>query len=531
MAMASSDISIFRRLHTWVGLIAGMVLFVAFYAGVITLFQGEVTQWQKPDLRVQTTVTPNEYQTWLDRFINQHPQAKNEFWMLLPSDKEPQLRFMWMEGEGKGRGEGKGKGKHGGRKMATQADLEAGVVEKQNSSKLARLINEIHFSLAIPGVAGRTFLGFISLLYGLALVTGIVIHLPKLKKEFWSLRKQQGERRHWLDLHNLIGVISLPFHLIFAWTGAIWGLSALLYGLFNSAIFDQQLYSATGQTFMPMSNIQRTGIAQAPLPAHVLLQKMPNASELTPRTLHFKNYGDSAAQVEIVAQQAKQMSQSKLAVLNATTGEVLRDETGDSESLNHGMMMGLYSLHFGDFGGIAMRLIYAVLGIGGCFLFYSGNQLWINAQLKHRQIKIQRQGIAMAKLTNGFCIGCCAAISMSFLFVAVGNANPALMKLETSLFFVVWGLGLFYSFLRPMAAGRVELLYVCAGITLLIPLIDIWSNMVLLTLGLGALKTAFFWVDLVALLYAIAFLCLARKAQRANTKVEAAPNLAKPATR
>ena len=35
MAMPSSDISVFRRLHTWVGLIAGMVLFVAFYAGVI----------------------------------------------------------------------------------------------------------------------------------------------------------------------------------------------------------------------------------------------------------------------------------------------------------------------------------------------------------------------------------------------------------------------------------------------------------------------------------------------------------------
>ena len=60
MAMPSSDISVFRRLHTWVGLIAGMVLFVAFYAGVITLFRGAVTQWQQAELRVQTTVSPAE---------------------------------------------------------------------------------------------------------------------------------------------------------------------------------------------------------------------------------------------------------------------------------------------------------------------------------------------------------------------------------------------------------------------------------------------------------------------------------------
>jgi uncharacterized iron-regulated membrane protein len=506
MAMPSSEIAIFRRLHTWVGLIAGMVLFVAFYAGVITLFQREVTQWQKPDLRLQATVTPDEYQTWLDRFIALHPQAKNEFWMLLPSDKEPQLRFMWME-------TGNGKGKHGGRKMATQADLDVGEVEKQNGSKLARLINEIHFSLAMPGMTGRTFLGVISLLYGLALVTGIVIHLPKLTKDFWLLRQQQGARRHWLDLHNLIGVISLPFHLIFAWTGAIWGLSALLYGLFNSAIFDQQLYGATGQTFMPMSSIQRTGITQASLPAHVLLQKMPNSSELTLRSLHFKNYGDSAAQVEIVAQQEKQMSQSKWAVLNATTGEVLRDETGDSESLNHGMMMGLYSLHFGDFGGIAMRLIYAVLGIGGCFLFYSGNQLWINSQLKNRQIKIQRQGIAMAKLTNGFCIGCIAAISMSFLVTIAIEKQLVMASLQTTLFFAVWGLAVIYSFIRPIVTGRSELLYVCAVLTLLIPLLDLLLNGAQMLAKFGSLRTEFLWIDFTALLYALAFWRLARKAQ------------------
>ena len=78
MAMPSADISIFRRLHTWVGLIAGMVLFVAFYAGVLTLFRGEVTQWQQPELRVQTTATPAEYQLWLDRFIALHPQASDE---------------------------------------------------------------------------------------------------------------------------------------------------------------------------------------------------------------------------------------------------------------------------------------------------------------------------------------------------------------------------------------------------------------------------------------------------------------------
>lgn len=506
MAMPSSDISVFRRLHTWVGLIAGMVLFVAFYAGVITLFRGEVTQWQQPELRVQATASPAEYQSWLDRFLALHPQARDEFWMILPSEQAPQLRFMWMEA-----------GKRG-RQMVTQSELQSRADEKsdekQEVSELAHLINEVHFSLAIPGMTGRTFLGVISLLYGLALVTGIVIHLPRLSKDFWLLRNKQGERRHWLDLHNLIGVISLPFHLIFAWTGAIWGLSALLYGLFQSFVFDEQLYTATGQTFMPMSSVQRTGVVQAPLPADLLLRKLPNTAEFTPKWLHYKNYGDSSAQVEIVAQQEKQLSQSKLVVLNATSGQLLQDQTGDNESLNHGMMMGLYSLHFGDFGGIAIRLLYAVLGIGGCFLFYSGNQLWINAQLKNRQVKIQRQGIAMAKLTNGFCIGCCIAISALFVFSAVMAEHPNIATLQTKVFFIVWGITMLYSFIRPLAQGRSELLYGCVGITFLIPLVDLWVNHTQLFAGFITLKTAFLWVDLAALLYALAFWRLAQRATR-----------------
>nr|WP_321239117.1 PepSY-associated TM helix domain-containing protein [uncultured Tolumonas sp.] len=502
MAMPSSDISVFRRLHTWVGLIAGMVLFVAFYAGVITLFRGEVTQWQQPELRAQATASPAEYQAWLDRFIALHPQASDEFWMILPGEHEAQLRFMWME---TGKPE---------RQMVTQAGLQSAEEEKIETGDLAHLINQVHFSLAIPGMTGRTFLGVVSLLYALALVTGIVIHLPRLTKDFWLLRKQQGERRHWLDLHNLIGVISLPFHLIFAWTGAIWGLSALLYGLFNSAIFDQQLYSATGQTFMPMSSAQRTGVVQVPIPADLLLRKLPEAAEFTPKWLHYKNYGDSSTQVEIVAQQEKQLSQNKLVVLNAITGQLLQDQTGDNESLNHGMMMGLYSLHFGDFGGIAIRLLYAMLGIGGCFLFYSGNQLWINAQLKNRQLKIQRQGITMAKLTNGFCIGCCIAISSLFVFSTVMAEHPNIATLQTKAFFIVWGITMLYSFIRPIAQGRSELLYGCAGITFLIPLVDLWVNHSQLFAGFVTLKTAFLWVDLAALLYALVFWRLAQRATR-----------------
>ena len=48
-----------------------------------------------------------------------------------------------------------------------------------------------------------------------------------------------------------------------------------------------------------------------------------------------------------------------------------------------------------------------------------------------------------------------------------------------------------YSFIRPIAQGRSELLYGCAGVTFLIPLVDLWVNYSQLFAGFITLKQHF----------------------------------------
>ena len=71
-----------------------------------------------------------------------------------------------------------------------------------------------------------------------------------------------------------------------------------------------------------------------------------------------------------------------------------------------------------------------------------------------------------------------------------------------------------FSVVRPMTQGRSELLYICAGLTALIPLVDLWMNHEQLLAGFIALKTGFLWIDLAAILYAWIFWRLARRATR-----------------
>src|SRR3546814_147295 len=64
------------------------------------------------------------------------------------------------------------------------------------------------------------FRSLVSLLYGLALLSGVVIHLPKLLQNLFALRPGRNLKQFWQDAHNVIGVLSLPMHVMFAITGA-----------------------------------------------------------------------------------------------------------------------------------------------------------------------------------------------------------------------------------------------------------------------------------------------------------------------
>src|SRR3546814_15498106 len=64
-------------------------------------------------------------------------------------------------------------------------------------------------------------MGLVSLLYGLALLSGVVIHLPRLLQNLFALRPGRNLKQFWQDAHNVVGVLSLPMHVMFAITGAL----------------------------------------------------------------------------------------------------------------------------------------------------------------------------------------------------------------------------------------------------------------------------------------------------------------------
>src|SRR5699024_2851881 len=127
--------------------------------------------------------------------------------------------------------------------FATTDDGAGSAVEP--GAALPELVNELHYALGAPPF-GTWLMGLVSLLYGVALVSGVVIHLPTLVRHLFALRSGHNLKRFWQDAHNVVGVLSLPFHMMFAVTGAVLCLLLVAMLALNPLLYRGQLMAASG---------------------------------------------------------------------------------------------------------------------------------------------------------------------------------------------------------------------------------------------------------------------------------------------
>ena len=72
------------------------------------------------------------------------------------------------------------------------------------------------------GLPGMLFLGAMGFLFVLAVISGVVLYAPFMRKlEFGTVRRKQSTRLKWLDYHNLLGIVTVAWALVVGLTGVI----------------------------------------------------------------------------------------------------------------------------------------------------------------------------------------------------------------------------------------------------------------------------------------------------------------------
>src|SRR6201991_2713211 len=89
LTMKASTIRTFTTVHTWTGLLAGFALFVAFYAGALTMFHDEIDTWALPRAEATHDDTLRRAALMLDGIVAAHPAAREQIGLTFPASRAP----------------------------------------------------------------------------------------------------------------------------------------------------------------------------------------------------------------------------------------------------------------------------------------------------------------------------------------------------------------------------------------------------------------------------------------------------------
>lgn len=483
----------YRLMHTWVGLICGSLLFIAFYAGALTVFTHELGHWLH-EVRNVTTERPeaasgvpsglNALQQQIDLLLKTEPEASHGFSVELPGHTRPDGQILWYQ-------------QSSGMQQLVSQTSDGSLKLSPARQDLVSFIYDLHFTAGLPRTAGTYLFGIVCVLYGLALVSGVLIYLPVLARDILAMRWQQGSKTRWLDLHNLLGLTSLPFHLMFAWSGAILTIGFVLLAPFQFMVFDGKLLDKLEPDFEILPHVEPAGEVRPLVPLDQLYAK---AQQVLPalqiESAYYHDAGDINGNVTFYGnyQQAnatKTLTQTAAVVLSSADGRTLAQLTPEQFRPGTTFLRGLQTLHYGNFAGDTGKWLYFILGIAGSVLFYSGNWLWLRRQLAEG---VNWQLRLMNALTNGVCLGTVFGVSLLFSLAPLlpAHFNHPLFCI-CLMIAALWALG------RPARQSRTELLLICALSTLMIPLLQ-WIGVVAASTSITG-----FALSLIALVFSVLF--------------------------
>ncbi|MET0676741.1 MAG: PepSY-associated TM helix domain-containing protein [Bradyrhizobium sp.] len=225
------------------------------------------------------------------------------------------------------------------------------------------------------GLPGELFLGGMGLLFLIAIVSGIVLYWPFTRRlDFGTLRRQSSRRVRWLDWHNLLGITTLVWAVVVGATGAINTLAVPMLAQWRATELAAMVAPYAGAPaptrLASLDRVVTEAVKAAPgmEVAFIAFPGTPFSS-----SHHFAAFmrGDQPLTSRLL----------KPVLLDGASGEV-----SDARELPLYLKALFVSqpLHFGDYAGMPLKIIWAVLDVVTIIVIGSGLYLWIARKLRRR---------------------------------------------------------------------------------------------------------------------------------------------------
>ncbi|WP_213947425.1 PepSY-associated TM helix domain-containing protein [Luteibacter sp. dw_328] len=359
--MKARHLQRWSMIHRWSSLVCTLFLLLLCLTGLPLVFEQEISHWLDPPASAPSTLANLDgiVATSRSRYPGEAVIAaffdddRNELVVRMtptldsPSDRIHRLRF----------------------DAASGSLLGDDPNDVPKVSRTLLLIRHLHTDLVMR-LPGELFLAVMAVAFLTSVVSGVVLYAPFARNlAFGTVRRDRSPRVRWLDRHNLWGIVLAAWMVLVGATGLMNELSVPLFSLWQrndvvAMLKHQRPPEGRGEVaWIPPQ--QAYDVVRHALPGMQLLSiAFPDAAAGTPNQYVLWMHGDTTWTSRLFEPVLVDVRDGRL------IGAVPMPWYLRALELSR-------PLHFGDYGGMPLKLLWAALDIGTIAVLVSGLYLWV----------------------------------------------------------------------------------------------------------------------------------------------------------
>lgn len=334
------------QIHSWLGLISGLFILIMGVTGSILVFHKEIDyQIEKEYLFVNINdeinidkaiiTVQNKYKNWDTRITSFN--AKNEAIVFdLRKDNNTKRKKLFIH--------------------PTNGKI---IKDIDANTHFTRWLLKLHYSLHLETV-GKIIILIIGFLFFLSLITGLILYRKSIVKvlSFKVKLKRKNRRSFFSSIHRIVGVWSLLLNFLLVITGILMSYSVTVNAFKKPKEISHSIINISiNQTLKNIKENHPTFY-----PEYI---KLPTQENL-PITI-YGNFNDDFF--------LWSKYYNRIKIDNKKGGEITIIKNRDSSISNKFNSM-IHNLHFGNYGGILVKILYSFIGISAPALSITGFCIW-----------------------------------------------------------------------------------------------------------------------------------------------------------
>ncbi len=388
--------------HAAIGLLAGALLYLVCLSGTVLVLYEEWQRFEQPNAPEMTAIDPDAVQRGIAAVLETEAgkPTTTHLYVHMPVEELPRATIT----------------------TDTQAfHLNAdGSIAAPEENLWSEFLYGLHYTLNIPfaqGLVGITIVGILGMLIVALAISGVIAH-PRIFRDAFRLRARDGGGVGLADWHNRLSVWTLPFTLAIAVTGAVIGLATVAAYAVAAVYYEGDVEAVYAPIF---GEEAAPDPAPAPLPNVAAALRSMEANHPGVRVTYAIVHDPATAgqHVQIVGEHPRRLIFGEYYAFDAAgtfhgTAGLADGALGQQAAASN------YNLHFGNYGGLPVKMAYIVFGLGLTAVCATGVFIWLG--------KRRRRGIEEPRLLaawHAVVWGAPAALALTLTVrLVVGNAAP-----------------------------------------------------------------------------------------------------------